>query len=159
MIEPFDDPNIKPHDMLIRGIQCNQIATDSNGNRRISRMAFEQSSDENGGMSVEIESLIKQDGKNPQNHIKTYKKFLGAVYLNVEEVRNAEFEVGDRKNRKVIGFQVGRTPNSNSQYHGDVWGKGQINYGKPGMKKLRSICEWCVPIPGVTILPTADTNK
>ena len=140
-MKPFDDQkNINSKDTIIRGIQKNHLMTDSTGNTRISTMAFSQSSAGNRGMSVEIESLIVNDGIDPKTYVMESGRYSGAVQLNVGDVRNAK-------------FQVAHTPQTNSPYHGDVWGKEKIIYGKSGRKKLRALCSWYIQISNVSIMP------
>ena len=139
-VEPFDDPNIKSTDMIIRGIRENHIIFDDEGNKVLSSAAFAQSSGESGGMSVVLETLIIKDDLVPQKYIMDDGLNNGAVYLNVGEIRLAE-------------FQVGHTPTQDNPYHGDVWGKIRIRYNKNKRRKLRALCKWCVQIPDVLIQP------
>ncbi len=140
LIEPFDDLNIKSNDMVIRGIRDNHILLDDEGNKVLSSAAFAQSSGENGGMSVFLEQLILLDNMVPKEYIMDDGLNCGAVYLNVGEIRLAD-------------FQVGHTPKQGNPYHGDVWGKTRIRYNKNKRRKLRALCKWCVQIPDVFIQP------
>ena len=106
-MRPFDDPNILSNDTIVRGISENHLIIDQEGRKVLSSMAFSQTSEENGGMSVIIESLVLQDGISPITFIMKDGEFLGAVSLNVGDIRS-------------LDLQVGHTPLPNNPFHGEV---------------------------------------
>ena len=137
-MKPFDDPKIKSDDMIIRGIHESHLTIDHDGQKILSSAAFSQSSEDDGGMSVYIESLIIKDGYNTQKHIMKSGEYRGAVYLNVGDVR-------------AENLQVGHTPLPGNPYHGEVWGKSKIKYNRKTRQRLKAKCKWCVKIPNVSI--------
>jgi len=72
-VDPYDEEKIGSTDVIIRRINPNQhVIWDDNQNcQRVSTKAFSPSSGENGGMSVDIESLIIENNINPEEYVTT----------------------------------------------------------------------------------------
>lgn len=135
--------NVVPHDHgeildahgVIRRISEEHIVPDEKcpTGRRISTMLFRASSGANGGMSVDLQNEIERIGQDPKTYVTT-PRFFGAVRLQAGQFRGE-------------GFQVGADPIPTNQCHGEVW--GTFTRGK--QNRLLSLCEWFVPIDGVSI--------
>ena len=130
---PHDNDGISDSDILIRRVSELQVVIDNVGNRRISSMAFKGSTGNNGGMSVDIEKLIVEVGKDPRDYVTT-PRWIGSVFLQAGPVRSEE-------------FLVGYDPIPANPYHGEIWGK----FSKHKQRYLQSIAEWYVEIPGVLV--------
>jgi hypothetical protein len=122
-----DDGNILPHDHpeilsehhVIRHTTPQDLHTDlQTGLGRISSGAYSESSDINGGMSVDIEDWMIAAGLPPLHYVSDATH--GAVRLNVGELR-------------AKGFQVGWDPLPENPHHGAVWGIGN------GSKRRRRV--------------------
>jgi hypothetical protein len=138
---PHDDPSIEDSDRLIRRINPNEhIIFDNNRKcNRISSKLYSPSSEENGGMSVDIESLIIADSKNVGEFV-TGDLFIGSVVICADVPRS-------------VGLLVGKDPIlPENPYHGEVWGSRKPNYFKSSEKKtLADAAIWFVQIPGVEL--------
>ena len=109
MTTPQNDPSIADGDRLIRGIAKDHITEDDAyaGGWRIGSNAFRPSSPKRGrGMSVSIEKLMKADGKTIEDIAQP--KHIGYVAIRAGDVR-------------ALGLIVGKTPQPEDPYHGDVW--------------------------------------
>lgn len=108
---PHDDPAIVFDDGLIRYIPTNQVVFDQNiGRSRLSSGAFSESSEPPGGMSVDLERLMANDGLPSLGRL-PHPPF-GAVRLIAGEMR-------------ALGHQVGSDPLPHNPYHGAVWNIGK----------------------------------
>lgn len=133
--------NVIPHDHeeildahgIIRRISEEHIIDDDKclAGRRISTMLFRASSEPNGGMSVDLQNEIEKSGQDARSYVTT-PRFYGAVSLHAGQFRSE-------------GFQVGADPIPTNVYHGEVWG----TFSKGKQRRLLSLCDWFVPIPGV----------
>lgn len=131
-VHPHDHTDIEPGDGVLRGISEHFLVTATNGQRRISSMAF-QSSSGNTGMSVNLQRLIEEANIDPQDYMKA-TSWVGAV----------RFTAGALRKEKL---QVGFHPLENNPYHGEVWG----DFTKSKQRKLQKLAVWFVEIPDVTI--------
>lgn len=128
---PHDHQGIADEDRVIRRISLKQTVVDQNGERRISSIAFKPSTEERGGMSIDIEKLIIEAGKDPHNFV-TSDRWPGSVLFDVGALRE-------------LGLRIGFDPLPNNPFHGEVWGK----FSKSQQRSLRSLAIWFVPIDGV----------
>ena len=119
-VNPYDDLKIFADDLLIRRIDPKQhIINDENlGCLRISSKAFHPSSEHNGGLSVDVKSLIDAAGIDPKLFV-TNPKQIGSVAFKTGAARAVE-------------LKVGLDPEPDNPYHGQVWGK----FSKPQEKAL-----------------------
>ena len=72
-------------------------------------MAFQPSSGEKGGMSIDIQKLIEKDGLDPKIYV-IVPPFIGAVRFITRDLREEDL---------LVGFE----PLEENPYHGEVWGK------------------------------------
>lgn len=129
---PHDHAGILPQDGIIRRISEQQIVSDEKiGGRRISSMAFNCSTSPNGGMSIDLQQQIEEAGLNAKEFVTT-PRWIGSVRFQASQLRSE-------------GLWVGFNPLDDNPYHGDVWGRSK-------KKRLLQLCEWFVPIEGVSIL-------
>lgn len=140
MVEPYDEPRISAEETIIRRISEHYIVPDENtGSRRISKMAFQPSSIENGGMSVDILGLIVQAGLEPKGFVTT-PVFTGSVKFTADFIRKLDLWIGYEPNLP------------DNPYHGEVWGNPRPNRFTDGQKKaLLRGCDWYVEIPDVIL--------
>ncbi len=131
---PHDHEGIGSDDGVIRRISEQQIVQDKSGNRRISSMAFKASGGDNSGMSVDLESLIVEAGKDPRLYVTT-PRWTGSVRFTAGKLRAAK-------------FLVGYDPSPENPCHGEVWGA----FGRLQQRQLRNLATWFVEIPGVAIV-------
>jgi hypothetical protein len=131
---PHDHEDISHDDWVIRRITRKQLVDDpKTGCKRISSLAFNPSSDLNGGMSVDLQKQIEDAGLNAQEFVTT-PDCVGSVRFNVGQLRNEE-------------FKVGYDPLKNNPYHGEVWG----SFTTSKKRRLKQLCVWFVPIDNVII--------
>ena len=96
-------------------------------------MAFKASTGVNGGMSVDLQTQIEEAGLDARSYVST-PRWMGSLRLEAGPLR-------------AEGFDVGFDPLNNNPYHGEVWGA----FSKSKQKRLRELCQWFVPIEGVSI--------
>jgi len=133
-VVPHDHEDIRNEDGVIRRISELQLVFDEKiGCRRISSLAFNMSSGLNGGMSIDLQRLIEEDGLDAR-HFVTTPQWTGSVRFEAGQLRAED-------------LQVGFDPLPNNPYHGEVWG----NITRSKQKRLRQLCSWFVPIKGVLI--------
>lgn len=130
---PHDHTEITPQDGVIRRISELQTTVDASGQRRISSVAFKASSGVNGGLSVDLETLIIEGGHDPRRYVTT-PRWLAAL----------RFEAGQLRSEQ---FKVGYDPLIDNPYHGEVWG----SFTKAQIRRLREMAVWFVEMPGVAI--------
>ena len=94
-MEPYDEDQIGADDTVIRRIDPEQhVVWDDNLDcKRVSSKAFSPSSEPNGGMSVDIESLIVQAGEDPKEYVTT-PKYTGSVAFSAGAARDLRLRVG-----------------------------------------------------------------
>lgn len=134
-VVPHDHTGITASDGIIRRISENQVVIDGQGNKRISSKAFQPSSGNNAGMSVDLQASIVEAGLDPKNFVTT-PRWTGSVRFVAGSLRNE-------------GFQVGFHPIPDNPHHGEAWGE----FSKPKKRRLQELCEWFVPIAGVSTKP------
>jgi hypothetical protein len=131
---PHDHPEILADQIVIRRISEKQIVTDRGGQRIISSIAFKPSSGPNGGMSVDLESLILARGRDPRAYVTT-PTWTGSVWFRVEVLRGE-------------GLQVGYDPIPDNDCHGEVWGART----RAQWRRLQHLAAWYVEIAQVRIV-------
>jgi hypothetical protein len=132
---PHDHDGITASDGVIRRIQENWLVDDPKviSGKRITSMAFKPSSGPNGGMSVDLEQLVQEAGKDTKAFVTT-PRWIGSIRYTAGALR-------------AEGFQVGFHPIPENPFHGEVWGE----FSKLQQGRLRNIAEWFVRIEGVSI--------
>jgi len=137
-VEPYDEEEIDSTGTIIRRINPIQhvVWDDNRKSHRISTKAFSPSSGKNGGMSVDIESLIINNGCDPKEYVTT-PTFTGSV----------SFFAGDaRKLDLVIGYD----PISENLFHGEVWGsKRPSRFSNSQKRRLMAISKWYVKLENI----------
>ncbi len=125
-VVPYDDPDIRQDDGLIRHVHPeHHVVFDENlGCRRLSTGLFSESSGPRGGMSVDLERLIVEDGLNPLGRLPGPD--FGAVRLVAGEMR-------------ALGHKVGRNPLPDNPYHGEVW---NIARGRAARRRIMDRMVW-----------------
>lgn len=139
-IEPYDENQIEADDTIIRRINPVQHLVDNHntGTKRVSTKAFSPSSEENGGMSVDIEKLILEDGQEPKQFVTT-PTFTGSVSFSAKEIRD-------------LNLRIGYDPRPENPYHGEVWGERRPNRFSKGQKNtLLSTAKWYVKLDNVEL--------
>jgi hypothetical protein len=106
-ILPHDHPEIGDADYVIRHIvPPNDLHTDPDTRRtRVSSGAYSESSD--GGMSVDIQPWMHQEGIDDFHYLPDETQ--GATKIRVGELRK-------------LGLKVGWDPDAGHKHHGAVWG-------------------------------------
>lgn len=139
-VVPHDHEGILPEHGIIRRIPEHHVVMDEKiGGRRISSMAFKPSSGPNGGLSVDLQQQIEEEGHDAKAYVTT-PHWVGSIRFIAGELRGEDFKVGF----DPIELKTGNQPNP---YHGEVWGK----FSKGKQNRLRQLCDWFVPIDGVSI--------
>jgi hypothetical protein len=135
-VVPHDHEEILNEHGVIRRVSDQFIVDDEKSptGRRISKMLFQASSGTNGGMSVDLQNEIEKNGYDAKVYVTT-PRFFGSVRLQAGQYRN-------------LGFRVGADPIPMNEYHGEVWG----TFSKGKQNRLLGLCDWFVPIPGVSIM-------
>ncbi|WP_156967625.1 hypothetical protein [Methylosinus sp. PW1] len=130
-VVPHDHPGIHPDDGVIRRIAEHQLVYDEKlGKKRPSTIAFQQSTEKNGGMSVDLQRLIEEAGVDARTFVAS-PPWIGAVRFSAETLRQK-------------GLLVGFDPQlPDNPYHGEVWG----NFKKSLQRQLVSLAEPFVPWP------------
>lgn len=122
---PHDDLDIASNDGLIRYIPTDQVVFDQNiGCKRLSSGAFSESSRPPGGMSVDLERLMANDGLPSLGRL-PHPSF-GAVRLVAGDMR-------------ALGHRVGSDPLPHNPYHGAIWNIGK---GKKARKRIMERIAW-----------------
>lgn len=135
-VVPHDHPEILNEDGLIRRIPIHWVVRDDKSptGQRLSSEAFEMSSSEQGGgMSVDIEKLIIEAGKDMAAHV-TPHPWVGAIRVTAGLLRS-------------YNLQVGFSPLSDNPYHGEAW--GPLSRKTSGKIRLQS--SWVVEIEGCSL--------
>ena len=102
-------------------------------------MAFKPSSGPNGGLSIDLQHEIEQAGLDARTYVTT-PSWIGSIRFQAGPLREEGFSVG----ADPIEATDDDKPNP---YHGEVWG----DFTKQKQRRLRQLCEWFVPIEGVSI--------
>lgn len=132
-VVPHDHAGIAKADGILRRVSERQTVVDSQGQRRISTIAFRPSSGTNAGMSVDLEAQIRAAQLDPKLYV-TSPQWTGSV----------RFEAGALR---AVGFKVGYDPLPENPHHGEVWG----TFSKENQKKLMAMATWFVQIPNVLL--------
>ena len=128
-VQPHDHPEVFGDDIIIRKVAEQHLVTDADGRRYISSILYQASDGEDAGLSVNIEKLIAEDGRDPKV-VLTTPRWFGSVSFTAAQLR-------------AEGLMVGYSPLPGDKSHGEVWG----NFSKAVRKRLRSAAVWYVPIP------------
>lgn len=145
-MDPYDEPNIKNEDTIIRRINPRQhiVRDDNNGCDRVSTKAFSASTEPNGGMSVDILKLIENAGVNAKEFVIT-PVFTGSVVFAAGAARKIGLLVGYDPLEGVSGVQ-------DNPHHGEVWRTPpKSRFSSSQRKALLTASEWFVEIPGVRL--------
>jgi hypothetical protein len=135
-VVPYDDPQIEGGDGLLRGITEHHIVPDNiRGGKKVSSSAVNPSSGPNGGMSVDIESFLARDNRDPIDWCKS-RKWLGAIRFPASVPRQ-------------LNLSVGRDPLPENPYHGQVWGAPLKR--SPVKRKILKSSSWVIEIDGVSL--------
>ncbi len=145
---PHDHRGILPDDGIIRRIPEQHVVVDEKigGKRRISSMAFKCSSGQDAGMSVDLQRQIEEAGLDAKAFVTT-PRWVGSIRFRAAQLRSEGFKVGFNPIEADPNQGIDTNP-----YHGEVWG----SFTRSKQKRLRQLCEWFVPIDGVSI---SDDNK
>jgi hypothetical protein len=131
---PHDHQGILSEDGIIRRVSEHQVIHDQRrGCRRISSIAFKASSEERGGMSVDLQREIEEAGLDARVYVSS-PRWIGSLRFVARDLR-------------AIDLKIGYDPINENPYHGEVWG----DFGKAQQDEMRQHCEWFVEIPGVAI--------
>ena len=136
MIAPYDEPDIRADEQIIRRInpQHHVVPDDNRQCRRISSKAYKPSSEpnagmSNAGMSIDIEKLITP-------------VYTGAVVFSANDIRS-------------LGLWIGYEPVAGNPYHGEVWGQTPSRHNKFTQSQVRGLASaaaWYVPLNGVRLI-------
>jgi hypothetical protein len=145
-VVPHDHPEILNDHGVIRRISDEHIVFDEKiGGQRISSMAFHASTDRNGGMSVDLQHEIEKAGLDAREYVTT-PRWFGSVHFQAGQLRDEGFMVGADPIEIMSGTEAKPRVDPNP-YHGEVWGR----FTKGKQRRLLQLCEWFVPIAGVSI--------
>jgi hypothetical protein len=139
-VNPYDENGIGAADIIIRRINpAEHVVPDQNRNcNRISSKAYSPSSGQNGGMSIDVEALIRKAGLQPQIFVTT-PVFTGSVAFEASSIRS-------------LGLWVGYEPLTLNPYHGEVWGAVRhTKFTRSQKSGLASSANWYVQIPNVSL--------
>lgn len=146
-VNPYDEEGIDADDIIIRRVPEHQVVWDDNGGlrrRRISKALYSKSSGLRSGMSIDIESLIIKDSKDPREYVVT-PDFQGAVSFRAKEVRSLDLMVGYHPIKDNPGIP-------DNPYHGEVWRKDEAKkFTGVQQRGLVEFAEWYVEIPDVEL--------
>jgi hypothetical protein len=133
---PHDHPGIIDDDLVIRRINKEWVIDDPKvpGGKRVTSVALEPSSGQNGGLSVDLKRLIEEAGHDAKQWVST-PKFTGSIILRAGDLR-------------AENFKVGYDPIDENPHHGEVWG----HFSKGRKRKVISMSRWFVPIDGVALV-------
>jgi hypothetical protein len=127
-VRPHNHEGIEPADGVIRRVSPQFMVDDPKiQGKRLSSMAFQPSTDNYGGMSVDLQSLIEEAGLDPRRYVIS-PPWIGAVRFTAGTLR-------------AEGLKVGYDPlPPENPYHGEVWG----NFTRALRKRLAELAEWFV---------------
>jgi len=134
-VVPHDHEGIQPADGIIRRVPEQWVVDEEKvvSGRRLSSLAFRASSGINGGMSIDLQQQIEEAGLDAKQFVTT-PRWVGSIRFVTASLREEWF---------IVGFD----PTDENPFHGQVWG----NFSKGKQRRLRELCEWFVPIPGVSV--------
>ena len=132
---PYDDEDIEAADGLIRHVHPTQLIYDDNKQcQRVSSGAFSPSQGINGGMSIDLERKLLDNGKDQLAMVPSENH--AAVRLIAGKMRE-------------LGHQVGSNPLPENPYHGEVWiSGGSKSQRKRAQRSIRDTAEILrMPVP------------
>lgn len=134
-VEPHDHQEILSNDGVIRRISPVFVVPDKDGLPRVSTMAFQPSSEaQGGGLSVDLQREIEESGRDALQFVMK-PPWIGSVRFTAQQLRNE-------------GLIVGYDPLvPDNPFHGEVWG----DFSKGKKRKLLQIAQWFVAIPDVSL--------
>ncbi|BAV46421.1 hypothetical protein MesoLj113a_34890 [Mesorhizobium sp. 113-1-2] len=135
---PHDHAEILPGDTLIRRVNpIHHVVSDDNRNCR--RLSSKLMKPQGGGMSVDHERSILEEGKDPVAFVRT-PVYVAAVQFQAQAARAA-------------ALRVGYDPIEGNAFHCEVWGAAPRADKFTGAqeKTLLNTCGWYIPIEGVEI--------
>jgi len=127
---PHDHAGIGPDDGIIRRISPQYMVDDpKTQGKRLSSMAFQPSTNDHGGMSVDLQKLIEGAGLDARRYVIS-PPWIGAVRFAAGILR-------------AEGLRIGYDPlPPGNPYHGEVWG----DFTQSLRKRLCGLAEWFVRI-------------
>ncbi|QND60412.1 hypothetical protein [Mesorhizobium huakuii] len=137
-VEPHDHPEILDADTLIRRVNpVHHVVSDEN--RNCLRLSSKLMKPQGGGMSVDHERSILEEGKDPVAFVRT-PVFVGAVQFQAPDAR-------------AVSLRIGYDPVEGNPYHCEVWGTPPRadKFTAAQEKTLLNTCGWYIPIEGVEI--------
>lgn len=133
-VEPHDHVGIQAEDGILRRVSRQLVVFDPKiGRERLSSMAFKASTGSNAGMSVDLQRQIEEVGLDAHLYVTT-PQWVGSLRFAAGALRSEDF---------LVGFD----PLPDNPHHGEVWGI----FSKLKQKRLCELCQWFVPIDGVSI--------
>jgi len=137
---PHNHPDILPEHGVIRRISEHFLVRDEKTEgQRISSMAFKPSTGVNGGLSVDLKHEIESAGHDARTYVTT-PRWVGSVIFQAGPLRGEGFMIG------ADPIEASAEADANP-YHGEVWG----NFTTGKQRRLRRLCEWFVPLEGVSL--------
>jgi hypothetical protein len=131
---PHDHDGIVRDDGVIRRISPLHVVYDPKiGGKKVSTMAFEPSSEVNGGLSVDLQRQIEDAGLVALDYV-SEPPWLGSIRFTAGTLRDE-------------GFLVGYDPLPENPHHGEVWG----SFTKSKKKQLLRLATWFAAMDGVTL--------
>lgn len=132
---PHDHDGIARDDGVIRRISPLHIVFDPKiGGNKVSTMAFEPSSELNGGLSIDLQRQIEDAGLVALAYV-SEPPWLGSVRFTAGILRDEEF---------LVGFD----PVPGNPHHGEVWG----TFTKGKKRQLLKLATWFAEMDGVTLV-------
>lgn len=132
---PHDHQGIAATDGVIRRISPHHVVLDPKkvGGSKISTMAFEPSSEVNGGVSIDLQQQIEEANLVATDYV-SEPPWLGSIRFTAGALRNE-------------GLQVGYDPVPENQHHGQIWG----SFTRGQKKQLLKLATWFVEMDGVSL--------
>lgn len=126
---PHDDAGIEAADGVIRRVSRHLVVDDpKTGGKRLSTMAFQASTGQNGGLSIDLQRLIEEAGLDAKKFVLS-PPWIGAVRFTAGALRSE-------------GLKIGCDPTPNNPSHGQAWG----DFTKKLRNRLLVLAEWFVPL-------------
>lgn len=131
-VVPHDHQGIRDDDGVIRRVSPHHLVDDPKaGGKRLSSMAFQPSSGANGGMSVDLQALIEEDGLDARAYV-IAPPWIGAVRFTAGGLRSES-------------LKVGFDPRPALPYHGQGWG----HFTNSLPRRLAKLAQTFVAIEGL----------
>lgn len=145
-VAPHNHTQILDSDYVIRLISSEWQVLDEKfpEGKRLSSVAWEPSSELNGGVSVVLESLLIADELNIPEFI-TSSRYPASIKMNVGSIRQHNFQVGYDPVKDEPSI-------SDNPYHCQIW--GVTTKGKQNL--LKNISSWVVALNNVSLGRNAD---